>query len=251
MKRDITDTSDTKRRRDAGILHITERDLLVLNWIAEQFCLSFDHLRRLLGLHAKATTKAPGTLSISATRDAVQRWEQLGLIEPPRKIIAEYPPYLWLSRRGITQLGSPYPYYEPRPATIRHLYAVNAVRLTLESHSLQGNWISYRTLRRQSQTSPIPDADLFSPTLPRIAVRVIERPPQHPITIRDELATMEALTTLYSRFWYFVDTNAYTSLITAVRDHDATVNPDKQLSPCIAWFTLETQEIQEIGEVSP
>jgi hypothetical protein len=47
-----------KKRSDAGILQITDRDINALNWISEQYCISFDHLRRLLGgKNAKAATK--------------------------------------------------------------------------------------------------------------------------------------------------------------------------------------------------
>src|SRR6266481_1590047 len=61
------------RRRDAGAVQVTERDVLVLTWTAEQFCIAFDQLQRLLGRYAKAATKAPDVLSVSATRDAIGR----------------------------------------------------------------------------------------------------------------------------------------------------------------------------------
>ncbi len=96
---------EPRRRRDAGILQVTERDTVALSWIAEQFCIAFDQLQRLLGRYAKAETKIPHLLSPSATRDAVNRWLQLGFVEEPRKVIAGHPPYIWLSRRGLSQLG--------------------------------------------------------------------------------------------------------------------------------------------------
>jgi hypothetical protein len=241
MERESSITSG--RRRDAGILHVTERDMVVLQWITEQFCISFDHLRRLPGKHAKATTKAPDLLSTSATREAIERWELMGFIEPPRKIVAEHPPYLWLSRKGLTQLGLSYPYYEPRPATIKHLYAVNAIRLALESYGLQCDWTAYRTLRRQSQASPTPDAELRAHTLPLIAVRVIEHPLSHPVMLHDELATMQALAARYTRLWYFVYTQAHAPLLQLVREHDAAALPDEQLSSRVVWYTLDAQEI--------
>ena len=48
---------EPKKRRDAGMLQITERDIFVLTWIAEQYSISFDQLQRLLGRHAKQSTK--------------------------------------------------------------------------------------------------------------------------------------------------------------------------------------------------
>ncbi len=245
MERNFITNPDPPRRRDAGILHITERDITCLTWMSEQFCISFDHLRRLLGLHAKAITKAPGVLSVSSTRDTIERWLQLELIEPPRKVIAEHPPYLWVSRRGITHLGLPASYYEPRPATIRHLYAVNAVRLALESYRLRCSWTSYRTLRRQAQARPTPDAELRAHTLPLIAVRTIERPLHHPVMIQDELTTMQALAARYTHLWYFVHAQAYTPLLQALSDHDAAATSDEQLTPRAVWYTLDAQEITE------
>jgi len=51
------------RRRDAGAVQVTERDILVLTWTSEQFCIAFDQLQRLLGRYAKAATKAPNVLT--------------------------------------------------------------------------------------------------------------------------------------------------------------------------------------------
>src|SRR5215472_4253344 len=151
---------EQKRRRDAGILQITERDILAVTWIAQQYCISFDHLQRLLGLHAKAETKTPDKLSISATRDTISRWLTLGLVEEPRKVLSGYPPHIWISRGGLTHLSLPYAYYLPRPTSIRHIYAVNAVRLHLESQSLYTTWYPQRTLTREQPQTPTPDAAL-------------------------------------------------------------------------------------------
>ena len=101
-----------RRRSDAGILQITDRDILALTWIGEQYAITFEQLRRLLGQHSTTATKA--TLSVSATRNALQRWQQLGFIEQPRKLRAEHSSYIWLSRKGLSQIGLPYPYYEPK-----------------------------------------------------------------------------------------------------------------------------------------
>jgi hypothetical protein len=102
-----------RRRSDAGALQITDRDILALTWIGEQYAITFDQLRRLLGQHSTAAVK--DTLSVSATRNALQRWQQLGFIEQPRKLRAGHSSYIWLSRKGLSQIGLPYPYY-PRDA---------------------------------------------------------------------------------------------------------------------------------------
>lgn len=237
-------TTDEKRRRDAGILQITERDILCLTWISEQFCIPFDQLRRLLGRQAKATTKHPDILSVSATRDTLQRWLQLGLIEPPRKIIGEHTPYIWLSRKGLSQLGLPYSYYEPRPGAIKHIYTTNSVRLALESYDLQSTWYSYRLLRRQSEYSPHPDAELRTRSFPLIAVRVIERPLLQPITLHDEVDRLTALATrqrdhspYYATLWYFL----HAGIVPTLREALATL--DQQLQERVTLFGLDTQEL--------
>src|SRR5439155_20772011 len=189
----------------AGIPQIAERDILATTWMAQQYCLSFDHLQQLLGRHAKAETKIPGKLSISATRDILSRWLTLGLVEEPRKVLSGYPSQIWMSRRGLTQLELPYTYYTPRPASIRHIYAVNALRLHLESHNSHTIWNPQRALVRQTPQRPTPDAELsFDQTRTTIAVQVIEHPFTLDITLRDELATLSALAIRYTSLWYFL-----------------------------------------------
>ena len=165
-----------KQKTRCGIRQVTERDILALTWIAEQYCICSDQLQSLLGISAKATTKIPQRLSVSATRNAVSRWLELGYIDPPRKIIAEHQPYLWLSRRGITQLNLPYPYYQPRPSSIKHYYAVNSVRLHLQTHGQQVVWRAQRTLSKTAECRPLPDAELRLSDASITAIQVLEQP---------------------------------------------------------------------------
>lgn len=195
---------EPKRRRDAGMLQVTERDTIVLAWIAEQFCISFDHLQYLLGRYAKAITKTPDKLSISATRDAIGRWLQLGFIEEPRKIISGHAPYIWLSRRGLTQLGLPYAYYQPQISTIKHIYAVNAVRLYLENHGLKSTWYSERMLTKEVRPRPLPDAELRVSSPKRLAIKVIEVGFKNEATCQNALAVFTMLMRRYPTLWYFV-----------------------------------------------
>ena len=41
-----------RRRSDAGILQITDRDILALTWMGEQYAITFEQLRQLLGQHS-------------------------------------------------------------------------------------------------------------------------------------------------------------------------------------------------------
>ncbi len=227
-----------KRRRDAGILQLTSRDILAATWIAQQYCISFDHLQRLLGHHAKAETKTPGKLSISATRDTISRWLTLGLVEEPRKALSGYPPHIWISRRGLTQLDLPYVYYTPRPASIRHIYAVNTVRLHLESHSLHTTWCPQRALVRETPLRPTPDAELsISKTLPTIAIQVIERPFTLDITLRDTLTTLSTLATRYTSLWYFLHAENFPAF-----QHALTTCP-KAVTERVTLYSLDAKEV--------
>ncbi|MBV9229233.1 MAG: hypothetical protein JOZ18_07960 [Chloroflexi bacterium] len=107
------------KRRDAGILQVTERDVLALTWIAQQFCVSYDQLQRLLALYTPATIRRPDRVAPSTAQNAVERWLQLGFIDQPVKVIREHPTYVWLSRKGIRELELPYAYYQPKPTTLR------------------------------------------------------------------------------------------------------------------------------------
>src|SRR5258708_13263350 len=69
-----------KKRSDTGT-RLTERDLLALRLIGEQYALRFDQLQALLGHHAKAHTKHAGMLSASPTRHALARWQHAGLFQ--------------------------------------------------------------------------------------------------------------------------------------------------------------------------
>jgi hypothetical protein len=243
---------EQKRRSDAGILQITNRDFLVLTWISEQYCISFDHLQRLLGRYAKASTRDSEKLSISATRNAISRWIQLELIEVPRKIISEHPPYIWLSRRGLATLGLPYSHYQPKQSTIRHVYAINAIRLFIERLDIR--WYPHRALTRDTQVRPQPDGEIreVQPSS-RIAVIVVEQPFHLDITLSDMLSTVEAIaqrkradstetTDLYKRVWCYAHAEAAAALQQALI---ATHEPLSQNSEenRIVFYGLDAQQL--------
>ena len=166
-----------KRRSDAGNLQVTDRDILVLTWDGEQYACTFAQLQRLLAEHSPEEGK--DLLSISATRNAVQRWLYLGLIEEPRKLRAGQTKYIWLSRRGLSEIGLPYPYYVPRLKSLPHIHAVNEVRLAIQGSNV---WIPKRTLRiaaareGEEDIAGLPDAELYEKSRTPIAVVVVEKP---------------------------------------------------------------------------
>ncbi|HLI08879.1 MAG TPA: hypothetical protein VKV40_20115 [Ktedonobacteraceae bacterium] len=166
-----------KRRSDAGNLQVTDRDILVLTWNGEQYACTFAHLQRLLAEHSPEEGK--DLLSISATRNAVQRWLYLGLIEEPRKFRAGQTKYIWLSRRGLSEIGLPYPYYVPKLKSLAHIHAVNEVRLAIQGSNV---WIPKRTLRIAAareggeDIAGLPDAEFYERSRTPVAIVVVEKP---------------------------------------------------------------------------
>ena len=140
-----------KRRRDAGLLQVTERDITALSFIGQQYCITFDHLQTLLALHSP--TIGITLLSVGATRNALERWLQLGYIEPPRKVLHGYPICIWLSRKGLKELQFPYAYYLPNPTSLPHFYAVNAVRLRFHQLDTPTQWRAQRKFEIRKQHS--------------------------------------------------------------------------------------------------
>ncbi len=235
--------SQERRRRDAGILQVTERDLLVLTWIAEQYCIAYDQLQRLLALYTPATTKHPDKVAPSTAQNAIERWLQLGYIDTPHKVIREHTTYLWLSRKGLRELDLPYAYYTPKPSTIRHLYATNAIRLHMQRFNLSSEWRAQRTIRLHTTERPLPDAAFVMKSAPLVAIQVVEQHRLLTISVQDELTTMKKLTEGYPRLWYFVHAQALPPLRAAIQEHDSATSIDDQLTPRIVWYSLDVKEL--------
>jgi len=234
-----------RRRRDAGILQVTERDIAVLTWIAEQLCISYDQLQRLLAFYTPATTKQPDRVARSTAQNALERWLHMGYIDTPQKIIREHTTYVWLSRKGIRELELPYAYYTPKPSTITHLYAVNAIRLHLQSFPLSAQWVAQRTLRLQTERRPLPDAHMELRTFAPTALQVIEQPYLASITLQDEIATLAALAPHYTHIRCFVHANTIETIQTALQEHDTHVPPDEQLADHLVWYSLDAKESKQ------
>jgi hypothetical protein len=242
---------ETHRRRDFGILQTTERDILTLTWIAEQYCISYDHLQRLLAFHTPATTKNPERVAPSTAYNAIERWLKLGYIETPQKVIREHTTYLWVSRKGMKELDLPYAYYTPKASTIRHIYAVNAIRLHMQSYHLSAQWIAQRAIRLQTERRPLPDAHMELQSVPLTALQVTEQQRLATITLQEEIVTLQALTQRYTRIWYFVHASIVKPLQTALYEHDAKALTDDQIANHIIWYTLDAKEINEQQREKP
>lgn len=231
-----TQNTPRKQRRDAGVLQLTERDILSLTWIAEQYCCSYNHLRQLLATYSSLEVKDPLSVAYSTCMNAVQRWLDMELIDEPRKIIREITTHTWISRRGLKQLDLPYPYYSPKASTVRHFYAVNAIRLAIQNFPLSAVWISQRLLQLEGTENPLPDAELQISNIPVIAVQVVERPTT-PAFVNEESKKLFQFLDRYTRLWYFVHSEALAPLQSVV------FQLSQQDRERVVFFNLDAKEV--------
>lgn len=130
-----------KERSDKGSIKVTERDLSVLRFIGEQYAVRHDQLARLL------KRPAEGALSESGTRAVVSRWEKAGLTDS-RKVIADEPKFIWLTRKGLDEVGLSFKPWAPTAASLAHIFWTNQVRMHTEERHPQSSWRSERELRK-------------------------------------------------------------------------------------------------------
>ncbi len=152
-----------KPRSDKGLIRLTDRDLLVLHWIGEQYAVRLDVLQRLLGRDTQQATKEPDIVTESTARRVIARWKAEGLAES-RKFFFGKPEWVWLTTAGLSQMNLPYRIWSPKVSTLNHFHSVNLVRLRIEaSYEDPFTWRSERSLRRRYQNDKsrhIPDAEL-------------------------------------------------------------------------------------------
>jgi hypothetical protein len=130
-----------KERSDKGSIKITDRDLAVLSFVGHQYAVRADQLARLL------KRPAPGALSESATRAVIARWEKAGLTQS-KKVIADEPRFVWLTRRGLDEVGLAFKPWSPTAASLAHIFWTNQVRMHTEERHPDSSWRSERELRK-------------------------------------------------------------------------------------------------------
>lgn len=163
---DEVDLRNEARRGDKPMgVQLTERDLEVLAWIADQYAVRTDVIRWLLG---------NGTpLSDSRTRAVVARWQRAGVAES-RRFFAGAPNVVWLTRAGTALVR---PGWRSRPPTLSmlaHHHAVSQVRLAIERRGHGTDWVCERVLYKQRATpdAHVPDGTFRSSRGPVTAVEV-------------------------------------------------------------------------------
>ncbi len=131
--------------RGRGV-QITERDVAVIAWIADQYAVRSDVLRWLLG--------DGEPLSQSRTRALIARWQRAGLVHAKR-FFAGSPQVVWPTREGTRLVRPGWRWREPTVAMLAHHHAVSVVRLGIERRGQGTDWVCERTLYQQRT---VPDA---------------------------------------------------------------------------------------------
>ena len=158
------DSRNTKVDKSAGV-QLTERDLEVLAWIADQYAVRTDVIRWLLG---------SGTpLSDSRARAVVARWQRAGVAES-RRFFAGAPHVVWLTRAGTALVRPGWRTQPPTLSMLAHHHAVSQVRLAIERRGHGTDWVCERVLYKQRATpdAHVPDGMFRSSRGPVTAVEV-------------------------------------------------------------------------------
>lgn len=149
MKQQPSSRPTRKRRSDTGNIYMTDRDLVVLTWIGEQYAVRLDQVQHLLGRQPGRGATHTDHISESSARDVVNRWRRAGWVRT-EKFREQEPFWTWLTLLGLRKCGLPYKYFNlstGRLEELKHLYAINAVRMDLEEYEeYMTRWISERHL---------------------------------------------------------------------------------------------------------
>lgn len=135
-----------KPRVDRGHPRMTDRDLIVLKWIGEQYAIRVDHLQILLARFGKDLRIDDDRVALNTMRSHLARWRKLGLVNY-RKVLQSKPSMVWLTPTGLREMGLEFTYVEPSSHTFNHISACNQTRLLLESKWPLGQWVSERYTR--------------------------------------------------------------------------------------------------------
>jgi hypothetical protein len=193
---------DKKSRIDKGTVKIAERDEIVLRWIAEQGGINLNHLAVLLTRNQEEGTVKSSIISQAGVKRVLRRWLKAGWVEYENPFrVAIHPGYIWLSHAGLQDFQLGFRYVDFKIGTLRHLDAVNQVRLWVESRPEFGGWTAERILRRdKGRLEHMPDAEIVYAGR-QIAIEVeIQRKSHQRLS-----EIMDALQREYRSIWYFVN----------------------------------------------
>jgi len=137
-----------KKRKDADTIRLLPLDELALTWIGQQYAMRLDQIQELLGRLAGHGATHTNQISETATRNVIARWKKARWIQA-RRIDAQEPLWVWLTKEGLRRVGLTYQYQSTDHLSKhdrKHLYAITDVRLELDDGTEGIEWTSERTL---------------------------------------------------------------------------------------------------------
>ena len=190
---------------------MTPRDVVILQWIGEQYAVSLDQVQRLMGRMPGKETKQTGQVTLATAERRVKRWMELDLVEREKKFLNE-PAWVWLTKTGLSLLAHKYRYLSPSLNIRNHFYWVNRTRLFAEGYyaekSIPIQWRSERTLRNEmgkdeaTKNIHVPDAEIVtSEEVVAIEIELTQKSTNRLKGILRELARR------YTRVLYFAEGN--------------------------------------------
>jgi hypothetical protein len=148
---------ETRRRRDAGQVAVTGRDVAALRFVAEQYGVRGDALAVLLARLSPAPDRPAAGLSDRRVRGWVERMERDGYLSR-RRLLG----HTWTTptAAGMALAGLSFERWRFGGARdgeegwgLAHVHAVTGVRLALQADPTDGQWTSERAIRRKWEGS--------------------------------------------------------------------------------------------------
>lgn len=160
-----------KTRKDKDQPQWTKRDGYFLEYVGEMRAIHFNQARRLLARNSEYKVEN-GKLSVSRTSGIIDRYTRknvrFAVLKPAFRSM---PRVIYLTRRGLTQVGLGYRAEAPAMRLLSHLFWIVEVRMKLEEEHPKMEWISERSIqadqgrrRKGERLNHIPDGILVLPT---------------------------------------------------------------------------------------
>ena len=195
---------------------ITPRLERLLHIIGQQGALRFDQVQQWLARLSPEPyrMKEPDLLSTERSRKFLRPWLDQQLLMY-KVFYARQRGWLWLTPKGYKAIGLDLRYYEPAPASLPHLYAVNEIRFLIDARRPADTWRSERELRAEQNARSkgsiaphLPDAELISANGSSVVAIECE------LTVKSEKRLEEIVFDLaaqkrYTTIWYFLPEEVY------------------------------------------
>jgi hypothetical protein len=197
---------------------LTPRLMSLCKINAEQGALRFDQAQSWLGLLSPAAQKMKDShlLSAERTRKILRPWIDQELLQYKVFFVGQRG-WIWLTTKGLKYFDVPLRYYEPTPASLAHLYAVNSIRLLLALRRPGETWRSERLLRAEQHVQPNGQKSPHLPDAEVIGANGVVRAIECELTVKSEKRLEDILFDLaankrYHSIWYFSPEQVYNAL---------------------------------------